>query len=156
MWAEHNSVCAKYFLYKAPVCCTSYCTLPIPENYNEIQILFLQRSVASRDFQSDFSVIPDFWSFTEQLTYLTWLSGGEIRISRSAIRSEGACTVSGKDVARKPVQNSNCIRFACPFLGLTFTVCICCSWRSSDRWRDRGYRGAKVLSPLCLHISLCI
>lgn len=50
---------------------TSYCCTPrIPENQSEIQVLFQQRSVASRDFKSEFSLIAAFWSFTEQLVSL--------------------------------------------------------------------------------------
>lgn len=65
MWAEHNSTRAKNFRYKVLLFSVVYCALQISENESDMQVLFLQRSVANRDFRSQFGLIAAFWSVTE-------------------------------------------------------------------------------------------
>lgn len=88
----------------------------------------------------------------------TRLLGGEIRVYRSAIRrrSEGTRTVSGKDMAKKPIQNSDYIHFA-PFWAWHL---LSVSAAAGDPLTDGEAKdkveaeGAELLLPACFCLHL--
>lgn len=139
--AGHDSAWAKYFWYKALETFTCYCcTLQIPE----IQRKTLHLSCRDQIFLTLKWVQSNCCIFELYRTAdFTWLFRGEVRVFRLTIRRpEGACTASGKDVAKKQIWNANyslCLPFFGPrILVLGYRRCDCCSWRCPGSCRGRG------------------